>query len=319
MKTKPSLVLSLPFLVFGSGVFLYRETQSEAHVQFVRAEEQWRSGNYREAIDLYEGVHKDHPKSRYADDALWEIATIQYVNFYQINRAVSYFQMLLDEYPTSPLVRDAQLRLAEIHEGELTDIPQAIHYWRLVLATEPPGEQRRQILFKMANAYFKINRFEKARERFGMLFEGGEVDHFADQSRIRAGTILQILKEYASSTRCFREILSSSQCADCRIQARLGLIESYEFMGELGSAIETAQAIRDDEYPEAMKQDLLKRLQEKRKYYQPKRSKRSLVDRKTEMLGPHPLWRPLIQSSLARRIRADQGMDRIGLLTLQAA
>lgn len=269
MRTWFSLIPCLPLLIFGGGAFLYVETQNEAHVQLVRAEGQWRKGNYARALEMHARVYRDHPKSRYADEALWEMATINYVNFYRIDRAVSYLQTLLAEYPASPLARDAKLRLAEIHEGEIADIPQAIRYWQQVLAADSPRQLRRQILFKMANAYFKANRFEEARAQLEAVLEEGKNDHLADQSRIRAGTIRQIQKQYAKSTGAFHEVLRATQCRDCRVQAQRGLIESYEFMGELGNAIRTADTMRDDEYPVAMKQGLLRRLKEKKKALQP--------------------------------------------------
>lgn len=264
---KPNLVLLLPFLLFGVGVFLYVQTQNEAYVRFARAEEQWRQGNHREALQLYNEVYREYPKSRYTDNALWEMGTIHYVNFYDVNRAVFYFQTLIAEYPESPLVKECQLQLAEIHDVELRDTSQAIVYWNQALSSDPSVRFQNRVLFKTANAYFKINQFQEALRRFSQLVGNGQDDHLAEQAQIRVGTIQQIRKEYPSSVKSLLKVLSTTQCSDCRIEAQLGLVESYEFMHELDKAIETAQAIRHDDYPAAMKQDLVKRLNEKRKYY----------------------------------------------------
>ena len=265
---KFDLVLFLPFAIFAIGVFLYVGTQNEARVQFLRAQDQWRSGQYGEAIHLYEGVFRDYPKGRYADRALWEMGTIHYVNFHHVDRAVVCLQKLLRLYPKSPLARDAELRLAEIHEAELGNMAQAISYWQQVLGQDSSPALGRRVRFKMANAHFKISQFQVARKQFQRVVNAGPNDHLSEQSEIRVGTILQIQKDYPGSTECFRRVLASTECDDCRIQAQLGLIESYEFMEELGRAVETAQAIRNEGHLLPMKEGLLERLREKGRYYE---------------------------------------------------
>lgn len=267
MKRTFDLVLLLPFLVFGTGVYLYVETQNEAHVQFLRAQEQWRNGNYNESTGLYRQVYTDYPRSRYADDALWEISSIHYVNFYDVNRTIFYLQKIISEYPESPRVRECKLRLAEIHEVELGDIPGAIEYWKEALSEESSIRRRNGILFRMANACFKINRFDEALEHFKRVLDSEPGEHLREQSQVRVGTILQIRKQYPESVRYFQQAAAETECRDCRIQAQLGMIESYEFMDEMERAIQIAQAIDPEDYPAPMKDELLARLNEKTKYY----------------------------------------------------
>lgn len=262
----PKLVLLLPFVIFGMGVYLYVQTDNKAYIRFARAQEKWRETSYTEAIQLYETVYQQFPKSRYADDALWEIATIYYVNFYDINHALIYFQKLLEEYPQSPLAQESCLKLAEIHEAELADIPQAIAYWKRYLWSEPSVKLRRQVLFQIANAHFKINRFDEAFEQFRLLVEERQDDHLAEQSLIRMGMIMQIQKRYEESIDVFRRTLDSTTCSDCRLQAQLGLVEDYEFVNDLEKALETAKMIRSEDYPPSMRESLIERLSEKRKH-----------------------------------------------------
>jgi tetratricopeptide (TPR) repeat protein len=260
-------VLPIPFLLFAGAVWLFVEMENETRVQVLRAQKQWREEHYMEAIEIYESVYENYPKSQYADDALWEIGTIYYVNFYNVDRALLYYRQLVSQYPDSSLAADAYLRLAEIYEVELTDLPQAIAYWSQILIREVPREMRRQVNFKMGNAYFKLNQFEEAAEKFQLLMEDGSNDQLAERARARAGTILQIQSQFEKSVDYFKKVLEGPECADCRRTARLGLIESYEFLGELAKAIEVAKTIPTSEYPTKDKEDLLKRLENKARYY----------------------------------------------------
>ena len=47
------------------------------------------------------------------------------------------------------------------------------------------------------------------------------------------------------------------------------MIESYEFLGQLSMAMEVAQTIPTSEFSTQAKEDLLKRLDEKARYYNP--------------------------------------------------
>lgn len=271
MNSRLRWVLPIPFLLFSGAVWLFVEMENEVRVQVLRSQKQWREENYMEAIEIYESVYEDYPKSQYADDALWEIGTIYYINFYNVDRALLYFRKLVNQYPDSSLATDAYLKLAEIHEVELTDLPQAIDYWSELLTLEAPPDLRRQVYFKMGNAYFKLNQFEEAFQKFQLLMEDGSNDQLAERARARAGTILQIQNQFEKSVDYFNQVLAGPECADCQRTARLGLIESYEFLGELSKAIEVAKTIPISEYPPKEKENLVKRLENKARVYEPQR------------------------------------------------
>jgi tetratricopeptide (TPR) repeat protein len=269
MNDKLGWVIPLPLIIFLAGAWIFVQTENEAKVQIERAQKQWRAANYREAAELYQSVYQDYPKSQYADDALWEAGTIYYVDFYDVDRALISFHKLVTEYPGSPLAAESYLTLARIHEVELADLPKAIACWNQVLSLSLPRERNRQIRFYIGNAYFKLNQFEKALAEFELLMNAGQVDDLTDQARAQAGTIMQIQNRYEESVEYFSEVLEKTNCSTCRRTARLGLIESYEFLGELPKAMEVAQTIPISEFSTQVKEELLKRLGEKARYYDP--------------------------------------------------
>lgn len=271
MNNRLRWVIPLPLLIFVASVWIYVQTENEVRVQIARAQQQWRAENYAQAIDFYEFVYENYPKSQYADDVLWEIGTIYYINFYDVERALLYFHKLVTQYPDSSLAVEAYLRLAEIHEVELADLPRAIAYWNQILTLNMPLEFRRQARFQIGNAYFKLNQFEEAFQTFQLLMEDGNDDQISDRARARVGTIMQIQNQYERSVEYFNQVLENTDCSECRRAARLGLIESYEFLGDLSKAMEIAQTIPASEFPADMKQELVKRLGDKARYYEPNR------------------------------------------------
>jgi TolA-binding protein len=265
-------ILPVPFLIFGVGAWLYFQTESEVAVQITRAQAHWREGAYRKAIKLYEAVYQHHPKSQYADDALWEMANVYYVNLYDADHALLYFRKLTAQYPDGPLAADAHLKLAEIYEVELGDLAQAAeHLDQALLAQNVSLDFRRSTLFKMAGVHVKMDQFEQALRKFQLVIGERPDDHLAQQARNRIGTIYQITNQYEKSLVFFGAVSKYTDCSECRVESHLGLIESYEFLGDLGKALETADSIPVQDFSQERKQELLKRLGDKSKYYLPKR------------------------------------------------
>ena len=244
------------------------ETENEVVVQITRAQSQWREGNHRQAIKLYDAVQKNHSKSRFADDALWEIANIYYVGLYDVDRALLYFGKLAKEYPESSLVVDAYLKMAEIQEVELRDLSRTIEYLAQALAHSTSLDSGRQILFKMGNAHLKLNQFVQSLRKFELVVQREPNDHLSHQARNRIGTIHQITNRYEKSLAHFTATAEKTDCSECRVESYLGLIESYEFLEEVKRAIETAESIPDQDFPAEEKQELLRRLRNKLRYYQ---------------------------------------------------
>ena len=262
-------ILPIPFLIFGAGVWLYFGTENEVRVQVDRAKVHWRAGDYSRAVKLYELVYETYPKSQYAEDVLWEIASIYYINFNDVDRAAKFFRTLVIQYPEGVLAANAYLKLAEIHEVELKDLPRAIGYLRQTLTLGETPDFRRRAHFRLGGLHLKLNQLQEALLHLKFLTQGSPEDHLAQQSRARVGKIYQIQREFEQSITYFQEVLDYTDCTDCRVEAHLGLIESYEFLGELEKAIETAEAIPAPAYPTQMKKGLLKRLENKLQYYRP--------------------------------------------------
>ena len=267
-KAKLKFVLPVLLLVFGLGAWLHLRTENEAKVQMTLAREKCRQEDYAECVDLYQSLLQQYPKSHFADEALWEIGTIYYVNFDDIKQALVYFERLVHEYPDQPLAKKAYLRLAEIHEVDLQDLPQAVEYWKRALGTDSSGRFQAPVLFKIGAAYLKMSNFEEALDIFRRLIEERPDKHLAEQSLIRAGMILQIQGNHDAAIDSFHQVPKQTGCRDCRLQSLLELIESYEFVGDLPKAITVARAISATDYPEEAKRDLVGRLEGKKRYYQ---------------------------------------------------
>lgn len=269
MKQASSWVLLAPVACFAVAAWLFVHGESDARVHFERAESQWRSGNYLKSIRMFKELQKEHPRSRYAVAALREIARIYYFNLYDISNALHYYEQLVETSPDSKWAAESHLRIAEIFELELNELPNAIEHWKLALKSDFEEKVRHRIRFKIADALFRTNKFDEALKGFQKTLSEGADPVLIQQAKTRIGTIYQVRREYQESIRILREVLDNPACPDCRLQAQLGLIESYEFQDRLSDAIAIARQINTSAYPPERQKELLNRLLEKRKYYEP--------------------------------------------------
>jgi len=270
MREANKWILLLPFVCFAFASWLSVGSEVEARAQFERAKESWRLGRYSEAVTRYRSFLERYQDSDYAPEALWETATIYYYNLHDINGALRYFESIVEKYPASQWAAKSHLKLAEIYDRELNELPKALEHWsRAVESGALNQEELREVRFQIADARFKVSEFDLALDEFRIIIENEDDGHLAEQARVRIGTILRIRREFRAASQVFSEILATTKCKNCRLQAQLGLIESLEFLDQLPEAIEVAREIDTQLYPTDMRQELLDRLFEKRRYYEP--------------------------------------------------
>lgn len=269
MKENARWILAAPLVLLAGASWLYQQSENEARAHFSRAREQWRLGNYQEAIDRFDLLVERFPDSRFADEALWELGTIYYVNLQDVTQALFAFERLVAAFPQSPLSVEGTLRIAEIFEVELGEIGLALEHLQAALAASKSPRQRLEIRLQIAEAHLKLGDFDRAFEEFTKISLEGE-QRLADQARLRIGSILQIQRDFEGSLQNFQTVLENNESQELRLQAQLGMIESYERLDHLDMAIETAESIDSRAYPPELKEDLLNRLREKRRYYEPR-------------------------------------------------
>ncbi len=264
-KIGSSWVLGLPLVVFGLGVALVQQTENAVRAQFHKAQEHWRAGRYPEAIRAYRLVYESYPESSLAMQALWESATLNYLSSYDLDVAVGQFEAILAQSPTHPLADRARAMLAEIHESALQDPSRALEYWQALNRPGVDAGLRRQALYRSGRALFELSRFGEARDALERVSASEPRDYLTQQADLRMGIMLQLQEQYELSLPHFLAVLSIEDCADCRLQAQLGLIESYEFLDDLDSALRIAHQLDGEDYPR--KQELLARLKQKQRLY----------------------------------------------------
>jgi tetratricopeptide (TPR) repeat protein len=206
-----------------------------------QAEAKWREGKYEDAIRLNNLVYSQGRGGADGATALLNIGNIYYLNLRRIKDAIDTYNKVVDEYRGSPEETKARQQLATIYLNEIGDLTQAIsEYDRLV---ELPGVQNRQeIEFLRAKAYFQKGEYNMALQALRHLEEEDLTGHLADQVSLKIGNIYQIQKKYEQALGCFQKVIASP-CIDCRRRAHLYLMETYEALFDFEKAIAVIRSL----------------------------------------------------------------------------
>ena len=215
-----------------------------------RAEASWRKGRYDEALQANDQLYNFEPRGRYAAQALLNIADIYFLNLRQTKQAIEFYDKVTTEFPGRAEALRAHRRLAGIFANEVIDLNQAIAQYDKILEFKNI-EDRSEILFQRADAYFKKEDYYRALRELHGLEESGVGGHLADQVSLKIGSIYQIQKKLPEAVEPLRKVLGS-KCAECRRSAVLNLTATYESMLDFPKAIETIRRLdktpENDEY-----------------------------------------------------------------------
>ena len=74
--------------------------------------------NFKQALDIYNKIIEEFPKSPRIDKALFMAGFIHYENFNDTTQAALAFQQIVDKFPQSDLCDDAKFMLETIKSGQ---------------------------------------------------------------------------------------------------------------------------------------------------------------------------------------------------------
>ncbi len=228
-----------------------------------QAEASWRKGHYEEAIQANKALYMRERNNRYGARALLNLGNIYYLNLRDVRGAIEFYDKLTREFPDAPETIDGRRQLAAIYANEVIDLDQAIAQYDKLLEVKNL-QNRAEIVFQRADAYFKKEDYDRALRELHGLEEAGISGHMADQVSLKIGNIYQVRKQFESAVEPFRKVLAA-ECPECRRRAVLNLTDTYENLFEFDKAIETIQKLDRTEDNEAFIRREVDRLNNRRK------------------------------------------------------
>lgn len=217
-----------------------------ARERFERAEKELLSQKMESALADYRYIARDHPQSRYAPASLLRQGDL-YGDYYRnFPAALEAYESLVYNYPRAAEVPCALLRTAGIHLLQYLDPVSAAADLERIRKEFPRFEEQDEVLFLLARAYGASGEWERQSAALAELSE-----RFPKSRRAAGGRWIQAYallgqRRYAEAEREFRKILYLASDRESTVQARWGVAQSLEGLGDLEGATAQYEAMRGD-------------------------------------------------------------------------
>lgn len=160
---------------------------------------------YEEAIKKASKVLTFHPKSRWADDALFLIGRAYY-NMDEYAKAQRKFEELLASFPKSKFGEDCHyyVGLCQYNSGNELDAIEALKF--MIQSSKAEKKKRAEAAFMVGEIYFKGEEYDDAINYYQILVESYKTDTLATLAQARIGEAFWLKKDYAQAKEAFAKV-----------------------------------------------------------------------------------------------------------------
>lgn len=243
-----------------AALLLAASCSDPARERFERAEKELLSQRMEEALADYRFIARDHPQSRYAPAALLRQGDLYGGYYRNFPAALEAYDSLVYNYPRASEMPRALLRTAEIHLLQYLDPSMAAADLERIRKEFPRFEGEDEVLFLLARAYGAAGEEQRQAAALAELSERFPKSNRAAEGRWMLAYALLGQRKYADADREFRKLLYLSTEREATVQARWGVAQSLEGMGDLQGAIVQYEALQGDAGDPAYVAEKIRRL-----------------------------------------------------------
>ena len=235
--------------------------------------------NYSKAIKAFEKVIQHYPKSNWADDAQYSIATA-HENLGQKAKSLQAYRTLIKDYRSSSLAPDVQLQIGRFYYVE-TDYKRAISEFQKVVKQYPNTSSAWLAKYNIGKSYLMLGSYKQSIEAFSQvdpksefsasaMFEIGNAWYnkknsrrnltnainilidipekhpkspFAAKALVLAGECLQEMVQWQKAIDLYNQVISHYPQSDQAEYAQISLGHSYKAQKNFLQAIEALSLI----------------------------------------------------------------------------
>jgi len=201
---------------------------------------------YEAAIKKASKVLTFHPKSKWADDALFMIGR-SYFNMEDYVKAGRKFEELVTSFPKSNLVEESRyyISLCHYYSGEEA---QATKQLKDFLESKKMGKKRKgQASFLLAQMYYNRGDYQDAMTYYDKTLNEFNPDTLAAITEFQLGQCLWEQKDYQKAKEAFMKVEDRKPGVDLLFDSKFRQGECWYVMGDYQKGMELYQELSQDE------------------------------------------------------------------------
>lgn len=242
------LVLCVLLLASWAGYRVYQETvPGRLYSKGLTLESRDRP---EQALASYRRLFEGYPDAPMAAETLFRAGRICRYDLRQDQQALLYFLKLEHDYPDSVYLTRAQQEAADLSKNRLHDYAHAvIIYQRLLESGAVAGDQ---VLYEIADCYFRLNNYAQARIELDTLLERYPHSPLRAEVFYRRASAFLLDDREDEARKAFQRLIEDFPKSSYAEEARFGLAEILETEENLREALQAYRRLTD--YP---RQDVL--------------------------------------------------------------
>lgn len=212
------------------------------------AEARWKQGDYLGAVQMYEQLIDEYPKSSFVADAYYAIGTIEYLYLKDYPKALEAFRKVVADRPTGPLVLQAHRTLAEIYDKEYHDHRRVIAEYQKLLEKTRDRAVSEEIQYRIGEAYFDQGDFEQARSEWDQLPKQAPKSEWADKALYRTGSSYFLQGRYNKALAVFQDTARRYPDSSLRVERAFWTANCLEELERFEEALKLYRSL-EKSYP----------------------------------------------------------------------
>jgi TolA-binding protein len=156
------------------------------------------SGNYENALTVFQQLVNDFPDSQYADDAQYYIGYINEKKLGYYIQALLEYQELINNYPDSSYADDAQLGIGNCYYVTY-DYSHAIESYQKLIDDYPESSLQALAQYSIAQSYRKLANYEQAILEFNKVIESYPESDYAAPAQYYIGYSYYQAQDYSKA------------------------------------------------------------------------------------------------------------------------
>jgi TonB family protein len=202
--------------------------------------------HYENAIKKASKVLTFHPKSKWADDALFMIGRA-YFNMGEYVKGRRKFEELLSSFPKSNLVNDSHYYISMCHYFSGQEIG-AISSLKGLLESKKLNKRRKaEVSFFVGEIYFNRQEYTDAVSYYEKTLNEFDPDTLSSITGFRIGECLWHKEEYTEAKETFARVEKSDPPADLLFESKFKEGECHYVLGEHQKGMEIYQNLAEDD------------------------------------------------------------------------